>query len=113
MDEKAEREKCQDNLILKDKTIKVMKTELNHTLQEKLQLENSVKALQLRIEKLESQIGEASSPDNESMALAWSPLHINVRENIQNYERRTRSFRSGSVDTGVYVYSFFSIIIWF
>lgn len=104
VNERSEKEKCQDSISIKDKTIKIMKTELTNTLQEKLQLENAVKALQLRIEKLESHIGDASGSPRDSLALAWSPLHINVRENIQNFERRTRSFRSGSVDTGVYAF---------
>jgi hypothetical protein len=79
-----------------------MRTELTHTLQEKLQLEIAVKTLQLRINKLEVQLGDPSNATAE--LIAWSPLCINVKENIQNYENRTRAVRSGSVDTGVYVF---------
>ena len=85
-----------------------MRTELGHTLQEKLQLENAVKALQIRIEKLETNLSNdesLSATDAAALAYlsAWNPLRINVRENIQNYELKTRAFRSGSFDTGVYV----------
>lgn len=106
LDERAEKERFQDSLTLKDKTIQVMRTELTHTLQEKLQLENAVKALQVRIGKLETQVGSdvsLSATDAAALAglAAWTPLRTNVRENIQNFELRTRSYRSGSVDTGV------------
>ena len=105
LDERAEKERYQDSMMLKDKTIEVMRTELNTTLQEKLNLENSVKALQVRIEKLETQLGSESDADASAIAglATWSPIRTNVRENIQNFERRTRSFRSGSVDTGGYI----------
>eukprot|EP00026_Physarum_polycephalum_P000481 Phypoly_transcript_00482.p1 GENE.Phypoly_transcript_00482~~Phypoly_transcript_00482.p1 ORF type:complete len:1511 (+),score=278.96 Phypoly_transcript_00482:105-4637(+) len=106
LDERAEKERFQDSVVLKDKTIQVMRTELTHTLQEKLKLENAVKALQHRIEKLETHIesdeplSPLESPEVEGL-VSWTPMRINVKENIQNYENKTRNFRSGSVDTGV------------
>lgn len=101
--ERAEKEKFRETLSLKEKTIKVMRTELDNTYQEKLKLENSIKSLQMQVDKLAHQLNTRTDSDD---------LHDdstgNVRENIRSFEERTA--RSGS-DPPSYVSSYLKIRI--